>query len=363
MDDNKRIEELEARVQMLEEKLDFLYGVGRSEKLGAYLKKMKQVSAAASFIAESLNRPEILKQVEDIQKEELKKNFEVDDTEEAGEYVDEAKKLYNEENKRLDAIIENLRNNDMNAVAGHDPAVSGMGEDDVNQLVKNSDIMYGYNRPNQTVGLLKDENSLFDFSDSNDAWMEAYSNLDDDDYDEYDNYDLTNNGNNAPAPAEQPAEKPADVSEPESPYITNKPKKKKPAKVAETDSNLFEVLDTEGGLKLIVYKGNDEKNIVIPSSVDGKDVVEIGDSLFNKINTVETIVLPDTVKKISDNAFNTPSIKKIQIPDSVEEISDNAFYHYHSDYNVTIYCNEGSEAIKYANKKGIAKDSFDKFND
>jgi len=367
MDDNKKIEELEARIAVLEDKLDFLYGIGRSEKLGAYLKKMKRISAAAQFLAESLDRPEIAKQVEEIQREELRKNFDVDDAQEAQEYVDEANKLYNEENKKLNDIIENLKNNDMNAVAGHDPSVSGVGSEEVSQLVKNSDIMYGYKRSSETVGLLKDENSLFDFSDSNDAWMEAYSNLDDDDYDEYDNYDLTNNtAESMPAPVAQPETKPEPVqeSEPESPYITtNKPKKKKSPKVAETDANLFEFLETDGGLKLIVYKGTDEKNIVIPASVGGTDVVEIGDSLFNKINSIETVVLPDTIKRISDNAFNTPSLKKIQIPDSVEEISDNAFYHYHSDYNVTVYCNDGSEAIKYANKKGISKDDFDKFNE
>ena len=50
------------------------------------------------------------------------------------------------------------------------------------------------------------------------------------------------------------------------------------------------------------YDG-DEKNVIIPSSIENYPVKEIGGNCFSNINKVESITVPDSVVAIGDFAF------------------------------------------------------------
>lgn len=63
-------------------------------------------------------------------------------------------------------------------------------------------------------------------------------------------------------------------------------------------------------------------DIVIPSEVNGLPVTELGS--FD-LSGITSIVIPDSVKKISNFCFYFSKLKSIVIPDSVTIIGDNAF--------------------------------------
>lgn len=68
-------------------------------------------------------------------------------------------------------------------------------------------------------------------------------------------------------------------------------------------------------------------NLVIPSTIDGYTVTEIGPSAFESRTQFKNIIIPETVTKIGERAFyQCAGITKIIIPESVIEISANAFY-------------------------------------
>lgn len=73
------------------------------------------------------------------------------------------------------------------------------------------------------------------------------------------------------------------------------------------------------------YHGN-ETVIVVPSEIDGYTITEIGDLAFAELTDVTNIYLPDTIIKISGEAFlSCYNLEWIFIPESVTEISKGAF--------------------------------------
>lgn len=70
----------------------------------------------------------------------------------------------------------------------------------------------------------------------------------------------------------------------------------------------------------------DETVMVVPETINGIEVQEIGDYCYMGNQTVETIILPDTVKQIDAYAFaNCPNLKKVIAP-GVEYCGRYAFY-------------------------------------
>ena len=91
------------------------------------------------------------------------------------------------------------------------------------------------------------------------------------------------------------------------------------------------------------YDG-DEKNVIIPSSIENYPVKEIGGNCFSNINKVESITVPDSVVAIGDFAFfGCPNLTKVVIPSSVKKIGAAI----NSGSHFTIYGESGSYAEEY----------------
>ena len=120
-------------------------------------------------------------------------------------------------------------------------------------------------------------------------------------------------------------------------------------------SNDFEIANSSyGGVKITKYIGT-RQNVVIPSTIDGMRVTEIGDNSFtnnpyqdlqpannlgarrggaNNVRnnkTISGVVLPNTLIRIGVGAFRDQGLSTISFPSSLRIIGHNAFY----DNNLT----------------------------
>ncbi|MCQ2195607.1 MAG: leucine-rich repeat domain-containing protein, partial [Paludibacteraceae bacterium] len=89
-----------------------------------------------------------------------------------------------------------------------------------------------------------------------------------------------------------------------------------------------------GDCAIIKYLGN-EKDVVIPEMVDGHKVISLGAGWnsepifadYNSTSDITSVVIPNTVTVIEDNAFkNCTKLTNIVIPDSVTFIGFGVFY-------------------------------------
>ena len=82
------------------------------------------------------------------------------------------------------------------------------------------------------------------------------------------------------------------------------------------------------GYEIYSYDEEEVPDVLeIPSSIDGVDVVSIGeDFIYNRFGAVKKVILPSTIKNIGEAAFcSCQYLESINIPDSVENISPMAF--------------------------------------
>ena len=69
-----------------------------------------------------------------------------------------------------------------------------------------------------------------------------------------------------------------------------------------------------------------DSNVVIPKTIDGYSVTDIGFQAFLKCKNITSIVIPDSVTSIGDTAFSgCDNLTNIVIPNSVTNIGDYAF--------------------------------------
>ena len=91
------------------------------------------------------------------------------------------------------------------------------------------------------------------------------------------------------------------------------------------------------------YRLKDEctsKNITIPSTYNGKNVVAIANEAFCNIKTLQNIYIPDTIKSIGDNAFsNCASLSTVNFSNNIISIGDYAFSRCTNFTNITIPSN------------------------
>ena len=95
---------------------------------------------------------------------------------------------------------------------------------------------------------------------------------------------------------------------------------------AETKADCFWIADSEAWFwwAVIISYQCFENEIDIPSTIDGKPVTEIWKWAF-KNTVLTTVKLPDTLKQISESAFEDNIIEQIEIPEGVEFIDNYAF--------------------------------------
>jgi len=98
----------------------------------------------------------------------------------------------------------------------------------------------------------------------------------------------------------------------------------------------FRVRLNEAGDGVVItdYVGN-SNTVIIPAQIEGYPVIELGRACFF-MKRVTSVIIPDTVKRISYNAFSRSSITSIYLPASVELISAMAFSNCNNLRSVTI---------------------------
>lgn len=78
-------------------------------------------------------------------------------------------------------------------------------------------------------------------------------------------------------------------------------------------------------IRIFNYKGS-AKELTVPSKLDGKTVIRIGDSAFGQNSTLTSVVLPDTVERLGSSAFyQCTSLKSITLPKNITKIYSSTF--------------------------------------
>lgn len=97
----------------------------------------------------------------------------------------------------------------------------------------------------------------------------------------------------------------------------------------------YSILD-DGTIEITKYNGKGG-NVVIPSSIEGKKVTNIGKNAFVVCNKLTSITIPDSATSIGRAAFyDCLNLISITIPNSVTSIGNNAFSLCSRLINVTI---------------------------
>lgn len=125
----------------------------------------------------------------------------------------------------------------------------------------------------------------------------------------------------------------------------------------------YTYLKREGGIAITTYRGKDQE-VVIPETIDGQPVVEIGDNAFNRSypgdRQITKVSIPASVATIGARAFFCPSLAEVNfaqgsrlesigegaftscniaqlaLPDGLREIGDRAFHNCHPLASVRI---------------------------
>jgi len=84
---------------------------------------------------------------------------------------------------------------------------------------------------------------------------------------------------------------------------------------------------TYEGYEVYQYDGQTmPTHVYVPSEINGKTIVSIGDSFLERQSNVEKVTLPNTIKHIGKSAFNScTNLKSFTIPPSVIQIDTFAF--------------------------------------
>lgn len=92
-----------------------------------------------------------------------------------------------------------------------------------------------------------------------------------------------------------------------------------------TASEDFEYTDVDGGVSITKYTGSDT-DVVIPSTIGGKDVKTIGQAAFAGSKTLVSVVIPDGVTEIGQYAFSACSkLKSVTMSNTLIKIGDYSF--------------------------------------
>lgn len=86
----------------------------------------------------------------------------------------------------------------------------------------------------------------------------------------------------------------------------------------------FEYISYRDGVEIIRYNGN-SSHVTIPNEINEKNVLKLGNSLFENCKWVTEVTLPHQLVAIGNKAFKNTMLNHIVLPNSIEEIGEEAF--------------------------------------
>ncbi len=99
--------------------------------------------------------------------------------------------------------------------------------------------------------------------------------------------------------------------------------------VVSAESDMAKYFDYErygDGIVLTSYSGS-VTELIIPSVIDGKKVVALGNDLFCENRTIKKVIIPEGVTTLESAVFlYAQNLREVQLPNSLEKICGNAFY-------------------------------------
>ena len=108
---------------------------------------------------------------------------------------------------------------------------------------------------------------------------------------------------------------------------------------------------SNGEIKGVTGYGRTFSTLVIPSEINGENVISIGEDAFYCCDSLTSVEIPNSVTSIGDSAFSCCyNLKNITIGDSVTSIGNNAFEYCYSLTSVEIpnsVTSIGSDAFEY----------------
>lgn len=127
-------------------------------------------------------------------------------------------------------------------------------------------------------------------------------------------------------------------------YAGTKPR---PYNVFEEPMGYMYTINKDNTVTIDQYDGFDE-NVIIPSEIDGHTVTTIANKTFN--SNVKTVVLPNTVTKLEDEAFYfCIELEKVTLSNNLKEIGKDVFYYCNKLQSIKIP--DSVQVIKGANFK------------
>ena len=108
-----------------------------------------------------------------------------------------------------------------------------------------------------------------------------------------------------------------------------------------TDEKYFTYVEVEGGIEITDYKEEGGKDVVIPSMIEGSNVISIGTRAFY-YNQLTSVIIPNSVTSIGNSAFYYNKLTSVIIPSSVTTIGWGAF---RNNQLTSVIISEGVKAI------------------
>ncbi|MBR2446388.1 MAG: leucine-rich repeat domain-containing protein [Clostridia bacterium] len=103
------------------------------------------------------------------------------------------------------------------------------------------------------------------------------------------------------------------------------------------ENPFFRAIEIDGNsMRIVAYTGTME-TVIIPETINGLPVTEIGEHVFSKDETLQHVVIPDTVTLIDMGAFTAClNLQTVEMSENVEVIGDGAFLGCHSLTEITL---------------------------